>query len=147
GVEADTLADERDLGMGGIAPAHVDQTWRAIGGAADGMDERKILLEQIVADDRREARAVTIGKRAGSLLELRRPHVVCGRVDEIAREKDACDDAGEVFGVDPLGDFEPRRLVVRLAVAPEAIAAERKGERRQARIGRCYGETIGARRE
>ena len=52
GIEAHALADQRDLRVLGIAPAHIDQPRRRARGAADGVDQRKILLQQIVADDR-----------------------------------------------------------------------------------------------
>ena len=50
GVEADALADQRDLRRRRIAPVQIDQARRAVGGAADRVDEREILLQQIVAD-------------------------------------------------------------------------------------------------
>ena len=93
GVEAHALADQRDLRMRRIAPGHVDQARRAVGGAADRVDEREILLEQIVADDRADAGAVAGGERARGIFELGRAHVVRRRVDQVAREADALDDA------------------------------------------------------
>ena len=38
GVEADALADQRDLGMLGIAPGDINQAWRFVAGPADGMN-------------------------------------------------------------------------------------------------------------
>ena len=64
-----------------------------VGGAADGVDQRKVLLEQIVADDRAEFRAVLLGERARGGFELGRPHVVGRRVDQVARQRHALGDA------------------------------------------------------
>ena len=53
GVEADALADQRHLRM--PASPHVRSISRGapVGSAADGVNERKILCQQLVADDRR----------------------------------------------------------------------------------------------
>ena len=147
GVEADALADQRDLGMAGIAPDDVDQPRRARGGAADGVDEREVLGEEIVADDGTHEGAVAAGKRARGVLELLRAHVVGRRVDEIAGEAHALDDAAEIGAVDVAGELELHLLLVLLAIAAEAIAAEREGERRQLRIVRGIAEAVGAGRE
>ncbi len=115
--------------------------------AADRMDEREILREEVLADDRAHGRAVAAGERARGLLELARAHVVGRRVDEIARQADPLDDAGEVVAVDVAGQLELQLLLILLAIAREAIAAEREGERRQLRIVRGIGEAVGARRD
>ena len=56
------------FGCEGIAPGDVDQAGRAVGGggAADRMDEREVLLEQILADDHvaRWRRAAVASARA-----------------------------------------------------------------------------------
>ena len=81
------------FGAAGIAPGEVDQPRRARRSAADRMDQRKVLLEQVVADDALDRRAVLFGKVSRRLLQFGRPHVVRGRVDEIARERNALGDA------------------------------------------------------
>src|SRR5262245_66210566 len=104
------------------------------------MDERKILLEQVVTYDRGEARAVARRERARGLLELGRPHVVGGRVDQVARQKDALGDASQVFAVHIRGQLEPGHGLVRLSVAGEAISAERERESCKSWIGKpCLG--------
>ena len=45
GIETDALADQRDFRMCRVAPAHIDQPRRTGGGAADGMNKRKILQQ------------------------------------------------------------------------------------------------------
>src|SRR5262249_44952741 len=85
------------------------------------------------------------GLRGGS--ECRGPQVVRGGVDEIARKGAAVEDAGEIFAVDIAGQLELHLFSVLLAVAGEAVRAEREGERREPRIVRGIGEAIGARRQ
>ena len=92
----------------------------------------KFCSSEIVADDRAHAWRRGGRERARGLLELRRAHVVGRRVDEIAGEAHALDDAAEIVAVDVAGEFELDVLRLRLAVAREAVAAEREGERRQA---------------
>ncbi len=151
GVEANALADQRDLGMGRIAPAHVDEARRLVGGAADRMDERKILGEEIGPDDRPEGRAMPGRHRARGCLELGRPHVVGRRVDQVAGEPDRLRDAGQVGAVEAGDELKPHLLglglALGLAIAREAIGSERKSERRQARVVRRIGEPVGARRQ
>ena len=72
------------------------------------------------------------GKRTRGGFELGRAHVVGRRVDEIARERHAFGDAREVVAIDAVGQHEPHVLVLRLAVAREAVRAEREGQRRRA---------------
>ena len=135
------------LGWRWIAPGDVDQARRAGGGAADRVNEREVLLEQVVADDRAHICAVAMRERARGLFELRRTHVVRRRVDEIARQADAFDDAGEVVAIDVAGQFQLQLFRVLFAVAGEAVGAEREGERREFRIVRRIGEAIGAGRQ
>ena len=56
---------------------------------------------------------------ARGLFELRRTHVVCRRVDEIARQAHAFDDAGEVLAIDVAGQFEEQ--LFRALFAPRQV--------------------------
>ena len=108
------------LGSLALAPAQLDQPRRAlrVGGAADGVDQRKVLLEQVVADDRAEFRAVLLGERARGRFELGRAHVVGRRVDQVARQRHAFGDAGQIVAVDAIGQHQlAPALSLRLAVA------------------------------
>ena len=147
GVEADALADQRHARMLGVAPRHVDQPRRAGGGAADGVDERKILRQQLVADDGVDGGGVARGKLARGLFELRRAHVVGRRIDEIARQRHAFDDARQIVAIDALRQIELDRARLGLAVAGEAVEAEREGERGKPRIVRLVGEAVDAVRQ
>src|SRR5262252_9799554 len=120
-IEAHALANERDLGMARLTPGEIDEARGARGGAADRVNERKILLEQVLADDRAHLGAVARRERARGRFELSRPEIVRRRVDEIAREGDAVDDAGEIFAVDVAGQLELHLFAVLLAVAGEAV--------------------------
>ena len=145
GVEADPLADQRDLGRGSIAPGQVDQPRCARRSPADRMNQRKVLLEEVIAYDALDRRAVLFGKVSRRLLQFGRPHVVRGRVDEIARERNTLGDARYVRAVDALRNLEPRAIRFRLAVAREFVGAECEGEYGEARVMRSIGEAIGAR--
>ena len=146
GVEADALADQRHLGMAGIAPGDVDQPRRTIRGHADGVDQWKVRFE-ILAD----GACVACAELGGELLrgrgQLLRPHVVGRRVDEVARQHRGIRHAIDLGGVDAVRRHQPDVGAVRLAVTGEAVAAEREGERRQSCIVRCIGKAIGARRQ
>ena len=78
GVEAHALADQRDLGVAGSAPGRSIRRGARRRRAADRVDQRKVLREQLVADDRPNARAVPRGERARGLLELRRAQSFAG---------------------------------------------------------------------
>ena len=75
------------------APGEVDQPRRARARAADGMDQREVLGEQIVALDHGDARAVARGKVARRRLELGGAQVGGRRVDEVAPQPDRLDRA------------------------------------------------------
>ena len=112
--------------------------------APDRMDQRKVLGEEVVADDRARTLApCCVGERAGGLLQLGRPEIVGRRVDEVAGEPHPLDHAGEVVAVEIARNLEPDLLLLRLAVAAEAIGPEREGERRQPLVMRRIGEAVG----
>ena len=113
-------------------------------GAADRVDQRKILLQQLVADHGRNRGGVTRSELARRLLELRRTHVVCRRIDEVARQRHALDDMFQVLARHALRQIELDRARLGFAVAREPIAAERESERSKPRIVRLIGEAINA---
>ena len=126
GVETDAFADQRHMRMLDVAPRHVDQPRLAGGGAADGVDERKILVQQLVADDGGDAGVVPRREFPRGLFELRRAHIVSRRIDEIARQGHGLDHVLQLLAIDALRQIELDRMRIGLAVAGEAIGAERK---------------------
>ena len=134
--------------MIGIAPIdHVDQPRRGGGGAADGVNERKIPLQQLFADDGVDGGGVARGELARRLFELRRAHVVCRRIDQIARQRHRVDDARKIVAIEALRQIELDRPRLGLAVAGEAIKPERERKRGEPRIVRLIGEAVGAVRQ
>ena len=144
GIEADALADERDARIIHITPGQIDQARLPRGGAADRMNERKILPQQIVADRGPGAGAVLGGKRARGLFEIGRSHVVRRRVDEVAHQRHRFDHALEIFAVEALRQIELDLAAFGLVVARKAISAERESERRKPRVVRIVGKTVDA---
>ncbi len=142
GVEADAFADKRYARMLVVAPGKIEEPRRAGGGAADGMDQRKVLLEKIVTDDCRKFRVVARRKLARSVLELGGAHVVGRRVDEIARQRHALDDAFNLFAIDALRQIERDLFRFRLAVSRESIRAERERQRCKPGVVRLAGEAV-----
>ncbi len=116
-------------------------------GFADGVDERQIAFEEIVAARRFERRAEFLGELSRLAFERRRAEIVGGRVDEVAAERDGAGDRLEPRRVDPVGRDQPRPLGRVGAVAVEAVEAEQERQRRQLRLVRRVGEAIGARRQ
>ena len=94
-------------------------------GAADGVNERKILVQKLVADDRGDARIVPRRDLTRGLFELRRAHIVGRRIDEIARQGHGLDHMLQFLAIDALRQIELDRVRLGLAVAGEAIGAER----------------------
>ena len=90
-------------------------------------------------------------KRSRELLrrqrQLFRPHVVRRRIDEVARQRRRVGHARDRGDVDAVGRHQFDLGRIRLAVAAEAIAAEREGKRGEARIMWRVGKTIDARRQ
>ena len=146
GVEAHALADQRDLRVAVLAPGDVDQPGAARRAGADRGDQRELLGERVASGDFHGC-AMLLGERAGGVLQLGRAHVVGRRVDEIARQRHAFQDAAEILSVHTLRDHQPYVAHLRLAVAGESIGAEREGQRRQPRVMRRVGETVSARRQ
>ena len=109
------------------------------------MNERKILLQQVVADDAGETGAEALGDLFCGRFQFLRPHVVGWRVDEIARQARGICQPIELGGCDAVGRHEADLRTLRLAIAAEAIAAERESERGQPRIMRRIVEAVGAR--
>ena len=147
GIETDTLADQRDARMAGVAPGHVDQPRCAGRRAADRVDERKILCQQVVADDGRDRGVVLRREPAHSVFKFGRSKIVGRRVDEVARQRHAFDDAIEIVAIDVLRQIETDVARLGLAVAAKAVETKREGERRQPRIVRLIGEAVDAVRQ
>jgi len=63
GVEADTFADERDLGSSFITPAQIDEPRRARARASDDVNGRIVLLEKLVTHN--DAGGRPVGVRDG----------------------------------------------------------------------------------
>jgi len=90
------------------------------------VDERKVLIQKVVSDDRTDGRAVACGEITSCLFELARPHVVCRRIDQVARERDALDHAREIITVDAIRISRPHFLLIGIAIAREAVPPSAK---------------------
>ena len=84
------------------------------------------------------------GERARRTLELGRSHVVCRRIDEVARQRDRFDDALEILAIDALRQIEFDLARFGFAIAREAIGPERESKRRQPGVVRIVGKPINA---
>ena len=99
------------------------------------MDERKASGEKSVAANDRDLGAMVLGKPLCGGLELGRPEIVGGRIDEVAAEIDRTREPHNRRKVEPFCQLEAgARRGVACPVSRKAIAAERKGEMGQ-RIG------------
>ena len=147
GIEADALADQRDARVIRLPPGQVDQPRRPRGGAANRMNERKIVPQQVVANRGVNVRAVLAGQPACGVFQLWGAHIVGRRIDEIAHQRDRLDHVLELFAVEALRQIELDLAAFGLVVAGEPISAEREGERREPRIVRIVGEPIYAGRQ
>ena len=63
-----------------------------------------------------------------------RREIVGRNVDEVARQEDSVADADKGGGIDAIRHDEPGDALLRLAVAIEAVGAEREGERGERRL-------------
>ncbi len=111
------------------------------------MDQREIFRQQRFADDRANARAVTLGKRPRGRFELGGAEIVGGRVDEIAGERDRLDDARKIAAVDAFGQLQPDLLCGLLAVAREPVRAERERKRGEPAVRGRIAEPVGPGRQ
>ncbi len=68
------------------------------------MDERKILRQQFVADDRGDLGLVMGGEAADGVFDIGRAHVVGRRIDQVTGEIDAGDLALDIGSVGILRD-------------------------------------------
>ncbi len=146
GVEDDALADQRD-GRAGSAEAQVDQARGTVGGAPDGMDQRQVFRDQVVARGDAGLSAVPDRKRPCRRFQLGGTHVVGRGVDQLARQAFARGDAFDPSPVDAVGRHEARRRRSgRVLAAVVAIAREKPAERRFRPVVRVEAvvEAIGA---
>ncbi len=103
GIEADALADDRDLGIAvacprparsGAARAPASRRRRRRGSSG------KFFGDEPLADDLRDDGAVAAAEVAGGVGELGRAEVVGAGVDEVAGERDGVGDAGDLVAID-----------------------------------------------
>jgi hypothetical protein len=111
------------------------------------MNKRKVLSLEIVTDDAGKIPAEARREVLRGERQLFRSHVVRRRIDEIAGKVGRLRHACDVGGVDAIRQYEFDLRCIRFAVPAEAVGAERKGERRKARVVRRVREAIGARRQ
>src|SRR5262249_46624770 len=124
-VEAYSLADDGEEGVGGFSPFELEQARRTRirRRSADGGNQWKA-LGQFRADRYPDLRTRLLCKLADRLLELRGPEIAGGPVDEIAHERGRF---GESYpGVDPrnLAHHENAGAAL-LLVLPGPIVIER----------------------
>ncbi len=134
-IEADALADERDLRRPHRTPAHIDETRLSRARASDGMNEGEVLCQEVVADDDGNVGSVTIRKNASNRFKISRSHIGCRRIDQIAPEPNGfcgVDDALRAIRRQAqLGAAAARFFV---AVSREGISAKRPRERCKLRL-------------
>jgi hypothetical protein len=140
GIEAHTLSHQRDRRCAGFPPCQVDQPRGAAAGAADGMNHRETCLKQVVPDRHGEFRGVLRGKIARGCLEFRRPQIIGGRVDQIARQIHSGGDPADIVMVHRVRHHSRGNPVLRdRTIGRKPVAAERKGQSRQGfRVRRCW---------
>src|SRR5260370_21897123 len=93
------------------------------------MNQRKVLPGQIVADDAVELGTEALCKLLRGRRELLRSHVVRRRIDEIAGKSRRFRHSRDGRNVDAVGRHQLDTRGIRLAIATEAITAERKRKR------------------
>src|SRR5215831_14364340 len=116
-------------------------------GALNRVNQGEVLLEQVLADDALHLGAERLRKFACGGFEVGRPHIIRGRIDEIACQRNAPGDARNILAIDMLGNFERNLGAHRLAVARKAIRIQREAERGEPRIMRRIGEAVVTGRE
>ena len=127
GVEADALADQRDV-RAGFSPCHVDEPWRAVGGAPDGVDHREVPLQQRLAGDHLDPGAMLCCQIARGLFQIGRSHVGGRRVDQIAGEILALGQRQQACGVQTFGGHQSGAHRLGRFVAREAVAREQPAQ-------------------
>ncbi len=91
--------------------------------------------------------AVARRELSGGVFKLRRSQVVRRRIDEVASQRHAFDDALEIVAIDALRQIERDVSRFGFAVAREAVEAESESERGKARVVRLVGKPVGAVRQ
>ena len=131
-----------------IAPGEVDQARRARRGAADRVDQRKVLL---AADPRRRSRGCSApclaARSRAACSSSAGPMSFAGVLIRSRASATPSAMRESVGAVDAVRNYELRAVRIRLAVARELVGAEREGERRKPRVVRRVGEAIGAGRQ
>jgi hypothetical protein len=128
------LADQCHVRQTAVAPAQRYQARRPVRSAADRVDGREIPRQQLVASDDFQLRAMRRGEFACDLFQLLRPHVLSGRVDQVAHAH-ASGQQIQRFGIGILQQ-QARRLACGFLVTVEAIAAQTPTQlQRRARVG------------
>ena len=130
-VEGDALAHESHLRGIVATPDDVDEPRRGCGGAADRVNHRKVLPEQVVAHHARERGTVPLGEVPSRRLDSIRSQIVGGRVDEVTARRYGVGDPRHLVVVDAVRHNEPCRLRATLAVTVEAVRAEEPAQGRE----------------
>ena len=139
-IEAHALADDDEV-RAFLAPAQFAQPRRPMARAADGVDGRKVALEQRIAHPFAVLRAMRLAEVAHRGAKLLRTHVLARRVDQVAHTRRGLDqrrDRGDHRGV----DGKLSRRAARLLVARELVGAQRPAQRDARQVDDLVAETI-----
>ena len=127
-VEPHPLADQGDLGRGLVAPMEIDQPGGLRRGAADRMDQGIARRQQRLADGHRAGAAMALGEIGGHRGERLGPHILGRRVDQVAGQGDGRRQEFDPLAVASLGPHQAGERFAGLAVAGEAITAQRPAQ-------------------
>jgi hypothetical protein len=133
GVEADALADHRDLGCRRVAPAEIQQARRLRPGSADRVDRAVTGRKQRRANDLHQLRAVPAGQRGRLAGELLRTHVRGRGVHQVSSQCIRLASPAHEADVRPLRRGQrdrAQRCRPRRAIPVEAIAAQEPAKQR-----------------
>ena len=144
GIERDALSHQGHFRSAFLSPGEVDEPRGRRGGAADGVDHREILLQQLIADDALERGVVALCEMARRGFDPVGAEVVGRRVDQVAAEDDRLGDACHLVRIDAVRHREPDGLRRAGAVAVKIVAAEEPREGRERRVVGRVLEAIGA---
>ena len=143
-IETHALADQGHFRLRLLAKSEIDETRRLFGGAADGVNERQIGFEKLIAPRDPRMRQMLRSERDGRLFERVRVHVIGGGIDEIAAELHVPRDALDPRRVDSLRNAKARPAAAIGFVAAEPVEGEEPSERGQRGIMRLVGEAVEA---
>ena len=149
-IEGDAFSNQSDLRRVGLAagllPIEFDQSRRPGAGPADGVDQGKVLSDEIVADHAAHAGPIVRSDLSNRRFDFGRSQIACRGVDQIAPQPDRRGNSLQISSIDVRRQCKTGDLIStvgrRRLVPSKAVGPERPRQGGEGRVAKAFAQPV-----